>query len=490
MAYEDDNPNDVWMFPDDFNDVKSNSKATERPESKSKRDKDEEMAERVRKAANREEELKAKALLIANSAYLPALNSATLRNAYEIVKLWNAILVKNPIRESFLKTDGIAMRVVDHQTNTREFICFTGITHEIERRFCPEGVSSYVKPTKDSGSIAGMLKITEGDLESLFIDQLDKKVEKTAISEQVFLKEMASEMMMTTDMEEEVGTAVQASEEEEEEDDHHRKGPKDSYLLRIENAKRRGRITHLKMEIYADTFMELLQRNKDVQAKLDKTFRKQLGRNRLDPEPSKDIMRIISILNVEQLQLLIIAAEVPVCAYRHLEGFLRAKARIKQAKKAEAKRTGRGNSISNQFAKVVQAKMTIATPKIPANGIAKPVLFGTLADAIVYCPRRNGIAIVEYTTTTGDWNAGRGKMLHPYQNLENSIKNRKRLQLAITIEHVKQTYGPILIDNDISTEIYGYIIFTSPDGLRYELYIMPPHEQEGLVSLIANTQLV
>jgi hypothetical protein len=53
------------------------------------------------------------------------------------------------------------------------------------------------------------------------------------------------------------------------------------------------------------------------------------------------------------------------------------------------------------------------------------------------------------------------------------------------MEYTRQTYGPVLIDNEISTELYGYIIFTSPEGDRYELYVMPPHEQEAIISLIA-----
>jgi hypothetical protein len=468
----DDDPADIWVFPDDLSDVPVSRPAPVAPASKAKQKKDDTMTERVRKNVEREEELKAKAILIANSVLLPPITSESqMREVYDRVLLWNTILTENPIRESFLKTDRpVAMQVINPRTNTREFIRIRGITDEIKLKFCPEGVSHYVKPTKNSGSIRGMLKITESDLDELFASDYESEVEKTTISEDVFLREMADLMEVEEDEIPDKPDASVASSAQ----------PKDSYAMRIEKAKSRGRLTHLKMEIYTDTYIELLRRKKNLAEKLEKVFLKQLRRKGLDEKLSPDVVRIISILNIEELQLVIIAAEVPVCAYRHLDRYLKTIERIRQtnadAKKAKAA-AGVRSRIAQQFSRVSQ--------KAAAPPITKPVLFGTSADAIVYCPRRDGLAVVEYTTTTGDWNAGRGQMLPPFQKFENSTKNRKRIQLALTMEHTRQTYGPILIDNDISTELYGYIIFTSPEGDRYELYVMPPHEQEAIVSLIA-----
>jgi hypothetical protein len=121
---------------------------------------------------------------------------------------------------------------------------------------------------------------------------------------------------------------------------------------------------------------------------------------------------------------------------------------------------------------------------------AANLIYGTVADAIVYSKARENFVLLEYKTTTGDFKKGTTTMRGELSGFTDSPLMKACVQLTLTIEYFKRTYASLFKSTNVKKlprNIYGYIIWTDPKGIDTGKFTLTPKFQRRILLQLSAT---
>lgn len=240
----------------------------------------------------------------------------------------------------------------------------------------------------------------------------------------------------------------------------------------------RGKQAHRQMDMYSKLYVDEMAKGGLDRDKSFEDFNEKFNERILALRMgyiSPVVKAIAQIYNMEQYQFIPVASELPVCDGRALDSYF----------------TPPPPPLPNDNDRINEADAWFIHGKLPnPSPPQRKVLYGSVVDAIVYSPRQRCLCFMEFTTTTGDFFHSKDTMLPPLEILENNVQNRKAIQLTLSIEYFKRTYGSIFADNKISEKVYGFVVCVSPDGSRSNLHAVSPEVQESYLKLLKKTNFL
>jgi hypothetical protein len=266
-----------------------------------------------------------------------------------------------------------------------------------------------------------------------------------------------------------------------------------------------GLLTHRKFEMYNRVYIDSLRQYGNT-AKVTEIFRNELRIMKLGEsvKDMEDIDAILNLYNLPEYQFIPVAAELPVCDAWKIDTYLQYRNDRNQRARMEkamgvysphppATAASKRQQLSHSPSSSNLQRMGSSSPS-DERTYTGPVLYGTPIDALVFCPRQGALGFIELKTSHGDFVKSSNNMEWPLNWLTDSALNCAYVQLALGIEYFKRTYGHILKENNLPTNLYGFIVVlnlaSDNSVIGSEIYTLTPELQEKIINSLKATDFL